>query len=116
MSQLPPGTKASRSFVEGVAVDGAMNLLIAWQSWIALPIIRQIFESAVEKVLVVPTMNFVTAAEIARQYVTDQAEFDKQIIALEMLEQQNPTDQEREEALEKTQESFRKYIRRGSIT
>lgn len=117
MSRLPKGTKAARSFLETVAVEGAIAAVIAspYFSWLGWKPFRWLLEKIFEIALIRPTADQATAYALAAFYVVDRTAFDREFIALEMLDKQNVSPEKLEEALQNAEKAMYNFIRRGPI-
>ena len=115
MSRLPKGTKASRSFLEGVIIDGMMLKAIAFQPWIGWPVFKQFFRAILERIIVDPGLDQAVVIAIAATFVTDRIAFDKAFITLVVLEESGASHEQLEFALQNAEAAMKKFIRRGPL-
>lgn len=115
MSELPSGSLAARTYLERVAVEGAVASAAALSTFFALPLVRQLVRSLAEHWIVDPSLNFLTAKALAVKYVADQNAFDKDLIHLEILDRENAPREVKEAALVQAEKSMLRFIKRGRL-
>lgn len=120
MSQLPVGTSALKAFLQSVIAKGIETAAIAWLPGIAgIPIIGALYIALVKwvvtKFLSDPLLDEGVSLGLALVYVIDRANFDKEFIKISMLDKQNATSEQIEEALQNAEAAMASFIRRGPI-
>lgn len=113
MSQLPKGTALARSYLESVALKGAMALLVGWAPFLGWPVIKNFVEAMLQRLLLDPLFDEATAIAIAVKYVIDRHAFDSHFLKLKMLEHAPAIEQEA--ALEDAEKAMATFIRRGPV-
>jgi hypothetical protein len=113
MSQLPKGTKATATFLENFALDGAMVAATAYAPFLGWPVIKDIAREILKHVLFDHVVDESESIAIAARYAADRRRFDQAYLDAKLLDNLNPGNAQ--EKLDEILKAQRAFIRRGPV-